>query len=63
MSTIVLLVFASFVVGTVVGGFLVYMFLAARFEHAKQEFADELHRVIEREERAYRREAQRSAAA
>ena len=54
MSNIVIAILASFAFGALLGGLLVYMFLSARFQQAKQSVADELHRVIEREERAGR---------
>lgn len=52
MATIPLLILASFLSGAAIGGVLVYMYLAARLEQEKQRLADDLHRIIEREERA-----------
>jgi hypothetical protein len=52
MSNLALVIFASFFIGVALGGVFTYMFVAARFEQQKQRFADELHRIIEREERA-----------
>lgn len=54
MATIPLLILASFIAGAGIGGVLVYMYLAARLEQEKQRLADDLHRIIEREERAAR---------
>jgi hypothetical protein len=54
VNNLVVAILASFIFGTALGGLLVYMFLSARFQQAKQRVADELHRVIEREERASR---------
>jgi hypothetical protein len=52
MNNVMLLVSASFLVGMGVGALLIYMYLSARIQQAKQRFADELHRLVEREERA-----------
>lgn len=52
MTNVMLLVFASFLIGMGVGALLIYMYLAARLQQAKQRFADELHTLVEREERA-----------
>jgi hypothetical protein len=54
VATIPLLILASFIAGAAIGGVLVYMYLAARLEQEKQRLADDLHRIIEREERASR---------
>ena len=54
MATVTLLVLASFVIGAAVGALLIYMYLSARVEQTKQKFAEELHRIVEREERAMR---------
>lgn len=45
---------ASFFIGLALGGVLTYMFLSARLQQEKQRLADELHTIIEREERAAR---------
>jgi hypothetical protein len=52
MSTIVVLVLSAFVLGAALGAILMYLYRSATVEAAKQRFADELHRLIEREERA-----------
>jgi hypothetical protein len=54
MATVTSLVLASFLVGAAVGALLIHMYQSARLEQTKQRFADELHRLIEREERAAR---------
>jgi hypothetical protein len=52
MTNIMVLLLASFLIGMGVGALLIYMYLSARFQQAKQRLADELHSVVEREERA-----------
>jgi len=52
VATLTVLVLTSFIIGSVVGGVLTYMFLSARMQQEKQRFADELHALVEREERA-----------
>ena len=59
--SITVAILASFVVGLAIGGVLTYMFLCARVQQEKQRLADELHSIIEREERASR-QANRIAA-
>jgi hypothetical protein len=51
-SNIMVLVLASFLIGMAVGALLIYMYFSARLQQAKQRFADELHVLVEREERA-----------
>lgn len=58
MSTIAVLVLSAFVIGAAVGALLMFMYRSATLEQAKQRFADELHRVVEREEQAKRATAQ-----
>jgi uncharacterized membrane protein len=52
MNTVALLVLSAFVVGAALGAVMMYLYRSATVEATKQRFADELHRLIEREERA-----------
>jgi hypothetical protein len=61
MSNVALVVLASLFIGVALGGVLTYMFMAARFEQQKQRLADELHRIIQREERAAQQHHQTAA--
>jgi hypothetical protein len=52
MTTLTILVTAAFLIGFVLGSITMYLYVAGKVQQTKQQFADELHRIIERQERA-----------